>query len=398
MITYTYKARDNRGTLKEGTLEAESRDNATQALRREGLQVVELEAADDGGSLFARRVSRSEIVYVTSQLAIMVDTGINLAAALDGVGEQCDNPTLRRVLLDLRRKVESGEDFSSSLAEYPKYFDRTFVSLVKASEQTGSLGGMLEQIATHMEHQLENRRKVRAAMAYPGLMLLLAIGVTIFLLTYIMPKFEPLFGRKGVKLPTPTLVVLTLSNALIGYWWAWLLGFAALIAAFIVAKRTPKGRMILDGIRLKLPIMGNVQKKVILSRSMRTLGVMVRNGVSMLDAIRLCAEVSGNYHYEQAWRHVLDEITQGNRISESIRGNPLFPKTLVQMISSGEETGKLDYVLDKVSGHFDREVELALKTSTSLIEPIMITVMGVVVGGIGMALLLPIFTLSRTPG
>jgi type IV pilus assembly protein PilC len=398
MAAYNYKARDSKGASREGSIEAESRDAAAQALRRESLQVVELEEADIGGSLFARRVSRMEIIYVTSQLAIMVDTGINLASALQGIGEQTENPTLRGVLMQLRRSVESGKDFSSALSEFPRYFNRTFVALVRSSERTGSLGTMLEQIAAHMTQEMDSRRKVRTAMAYPAMMLLLAIGVTIFLLTYVMPKFEPLFSRKGVQLPKPTVVVLAISNALINYWWAWAFGLAALIIGYVWAGRTVEGRKFLDGLQLRLPIFGTMSRKVILSRSVRTLGVMVRSGVSMLDAIRLCADVSGNYYYERLWLGVLDEITKGNRICDALRGNPLVPKTLVQMIASGEDTGKLDYVLEKISGHYDKEVEAALKTTTSLIEPIMISVMGVVVGGIGMALMLPIFTLSRAPG
>ena len=173
------------------------------------------------------------------------------------------------------------------------------------------------------------------------------------------------------------------------------MGAVALIAGFIMLRRSEQGRDLLDSLKIRLPIIGTVVRKATLSRSVRTLGVMVRNGVSMLDAIKLCAEVSGNRVYERIWRHVLEEITKGNRICEALRNQPLVPKTLVQMIASGEETGKLDYVLDKVSTHYDKEVESSIKTATSLIEPMMITVMGVVVGGIGMALLLPIFTLSR---
>jgi type IV pilus assembly protein PilC len=235
-------------------------------------------------------------------------------------------------------------------------------------------------------------------MAYPGVMLVIAIAVTIFLLTFVLPKFEPLFNREGFVLPTPTLVLLTLSGALLGYWMYWLGGVAALIGGFLYARRTPIGRQTLDWLKLRLPILGSMNRKVALSRSVRTLGSMVAAGVSVLDAIELSAEVCGNYHYAQSWHRVLDRVTQGEQICDVLRTDPLFPSTLVQMIAAGEDTGKLDMVLAKISDHYDQEVDAALKTTTSMIEPIMITIMGVVVGGIGMGLMLPIFKLSSHTG
>jgi type IV pilus assembly protein PilC len=302
------------------------------------------------------------------------------------------------VLNDLKQHVEQGDDFSSSLARHPKHFDKTYIALVRASEQTGTLGEMLETISLYLRSQLELRQRVRAAMAYPAVMLTLAIGVTIFLLTYVLPKFEPLFTRKGVKLPKPTIIMMTVSDALMDYWYAWLLGAVALTALYFWGRRTEPGRQILDWVKINVPVVGPMMSKVIISRSIRTLGTMVASGVSMLDAIRLAGEVSGNYYYEKAWQRVLDDITEGSRIADALHGDKLFPKTLIQMIGAGEETGKLDQVLQKVSSYYDKEVESAIKAATSLIEPIMITAMGFVVGGIALGLLLPIFSLSRGGG
>jgi type IV pilus assembly protein PilC len=228
-------------------------------------------------------------------------------------------------------------------------------------------------------------------------MLTLAVGVTIFMLTYVLPKFTPLFNRKGIKLPFATKVLMAASDSLLHYWYLWALGIAVLVFAYFYGRKTEMGRKLLDKVKLNFPIIGQLTRKVIISRSMRTLGTMVGAGVSMLDAIRLAAEVSGNIYYEQIWMHVLEQITQGKRIAESLGGNNLFPPTLVQMISSGEETGKLDKVLAKVSNYYDREVETSIKAATSMIEPILIVCMGGVVGSIAMGLLLPIFQLSK-PG
>ena len=394
-ISFDYKTRDVLGKVHEGVVEAESREEAVAKLKAGGMQVLELEEEGSGLELFPPRVRASDVIYATSQLAVMVDTGITLSVALDSIAQQESNRTLKAVLMDLKNQVEAGEDFSAALARFPQYFDKTYVSLIKASEHTGTLGTMLDTIADYQRKQLETRQKVRAAMAYPSVMLVLAVGVTIFLLSYVMPKFQPLFQRKGIKLPIMTRCLMAASHALIDYWYLWVLAAIAAIVAFVVARRTEEGRRFFDWVKINLPLLGSLNRKVILSRSVRTLGTMVAAGVSMLDCIKLAAEVAGNHYYEQVWLGVLDRITQGERIADSLRGHPLFPATLVQMINSGEETAKLDTVLAKVSVYYDREVEMAIKATTSLIEPLLIVVMGGVVGSIAMGLLLPIFQLSR---
>jgi type IV pilus assembly protein PilC len=383
----------------EGTLEVGSREEALARLKRDGLSVVELEEEPAGMELMPRRIRQSDIIFATSQLAVMVDTGITLSSALDSIAQQEANPALQRVLLDLKNSVESGDDFSLALSRHPQQFDKTFVSLIKASEQTGTMGQMLDTVSIYLRSQLETRQKIRAAMAYPAVMAVLAIGVTIFLLTFILPKFEPLFSRKGVKLPAATVFMMTASNALLNYWQFWLVGGVALVLTYVFGRKTEPGRKILDWLKINTPVIGTMSRKVTLSRSVRTLGTMVASGVSMLEALRMTAEVSSNWYYEQAWLRVLEQVTEGRRISESLEDERgLFPPTLVQMIGAGEETGKLDVVLNKVSSFYDREVETSLKATTSMIEPLMICGMGVIVGGIALGLLMPIFQLSRPSG
>jgi len=396
-MTFQYRVRDPLGNTHDGNVEAPSLEDAKQQLRRDGFQVLDIEEADTAGGLFPRRVSRNEIIYVTAQLAIMVDTGITLSTALAGIFEQEPNPTLRKILGELRDAVEAGEDFSAALARYPHLFDKTYRSLVKASEATGTLGTMLDRIAGYLRKQLETRGKVRAALAYPTVMMILATGVTIFLLTYILPKFTPLFKSRGTNLPAPTRVMMSLSDAMLGYWYLWAAGAVLLVIGFLMGKRTEPGRKALDWVRIYTPIIGPMFRKVTISRSIRTLGTMLSSGVPVMEAIRLAGEVSGNYYYEKIWEQVLEEVTGGRRICEVLRRNPLFPRLLVQMIAAGEETGKLDQVLERVSTYYDGEVETSVKAATSLIEPIMISVMGVIVGTIGLALLLPIFSLSKQP-
>lgn len=283
-MNFEYTARDPLGNTHDGSIDAATRDEAIQTLNRDGLQVVTIAEGDDGLNLFPRRLSRSDIIYTTTQLAIMVDTGINLATALQGLLEQEDNPTLHKLLSALKKDVEAGESFSASLARHPRYFDKTFVALIKASEQTGTLGEMLDHIADYMRKDLESRSKVRSALAYPCVMLVIAMNVTIFLLTFVMPKFTPLFTRKGIKLPSTTVFLMHLSETLTEYWYAWLAGVALLVVGFLFARRTEVGRMVLDWLRLNVPILGPMFRKVCISRSIRSLGAMVQSGVSVLEA------------------------------------------------------------------------------------------------------------------
>lgn len=392
--TFQYRVRDALGKEHEGAVNAVSQDDAVQHLRREGFQVVEIEE-DVGVSLLAPRIRRSDVIYLTNQLAIMVDTGITLSTALQSILEQEQNPTLRRLLIDLRSTVEAGDDFSSALAKHPKQFDKTFVSMIKVGEATGTLGAMLERVATYLRKEMEMRSKVKSAMAYPAVMATVAVGVTVFLLTFILPKFAPLFAKKGIKLPAPTRWSMAASDVLMHYWQWWVPATIAVVVGFLYARRTPQGRQMWDTFLINAPIVGPVSRKVIISRSLRTLGTMLNSGLQVLDALRLTAEVSGNFLYEQLWQHVHEQVTEGNEICESLRGNELFPPTIVQMISAGEQTAQLGGVLEKVSNYYDQEVESSIKTATGMIEPLLICVMGVVVGTIGLALLLPVFSLSK---
>jgi type IV pilus assembly protein PilC len=399
MPGFAYQARDVLGETIEGTLDVSSRDEALARLKREGLAVLELEEEGAGLELMPRRIRQTEIIFTTNQLAVMVDTGITLSSALGSIADQETNPPLKRLLLDLKVAVESGDDFSVALSRHPQYFDRTYISLIKASEQTGTLGTMLETVATYLRSQLETRQKIRAAMAYPSVMAVLAVGVTVFLLTFILPKFEPLFSRKGIKLPKITVMMMSASDALLDYWQFWLAAAIALVLTYAFGRNSEPGRKILDWLKIHVPIIGTMSRKVTLSRSVRTLGTMVASGVSVLEAIRLTAEVASNWYYEQAWLRVLDRVTEGQRIAQSLEDERhLFPPTLIQMIGAGEETGKLDIVLGKVSSFYDREVETSLKATTSMIEPLMICAMGVIVGTIALGLLMPIFQLSRPTG
>ncbi|MEX0703958.1 MAG: type II secretion system F family protein [Planctomycetales bacterium] len=398
-MQFAYQARDSGGRIRDGAIAAADTDEAARLLRRDGLYLLSLkEQAEDaaGGelALFRRRVSRSDIIYFTNQLAVMVDAGVPLAEALAGLARQHENPRLKQVLSDVQTAVESGDDLSTSLARFPGQFDSTYVNLVKASEVSGTLAPMLERIATQARADLETRSKVTGALMYPGVMLVMCVGVSTFLLAYVFPKLTPMFEARSLELPGPTEFMMRLSNAIVFGWYWFILGGIALVAGFVWGRKQPWGRMALDWFWIHVPILGPLLRKVAISRSIRTLATTINAGVPVLEAIRLGSAVSGNIFYERSWEQVADRVTAGKQIHEALDGNSLFPPTLLQMISSGETTGKLGAVLDKVSDYFDSEVGNAVKTTTSLLEPIMVFAMGGVIGTIALAMLLPIFKLS----
>lgn len=398
-MRFTYQARDTSGRVKEAEIVAASREEATKQLRQEGFYLLSLdEIKGEGGpsspGVFARKVSRADIIYLTNQLAIMIDAGVSLAAAIEVIAKQCENPTLKQTLTAVQKDVESGDDLSAALAKFPKHFDKTYVNLVKASEASGTLGTMLDRIAIQSRKELDTRQKVKGALIYPVAMLVMCVGVCIFLLTYVFPKLMPLFASKGLSLPTPTKVMIVLSNALTQNWY-WFVGSAIIITGFVIyARKQTWGRMGFDWLWLNLPVLGPLCRKVALTRSMRTLAITINAGVPMLEAIDLSGSVSNNIFFETAWRTVSEQVAAGKQIHEVLEGHRLFPATLVQMISSGESTGKLGPVLVKVSDYFDGEVETAIKSSTSMVEPIMVASMGGIIGFIALAMLLPIFKLS----
>ncbi len=403
-MQFAYTARDISGKPRTGTVAAASVAEAAGQLRQEGLFVIAVAeekaqaVAAAAASAWKRRVKRAEIIAITSQLAVMVDAGVPLAQAVRGAATQSVNPAMRDLLDRLASYVEGGEAFSAALARFPKQFDKTYTNLIKASEASGTLAPMLDRLASQMQSEQETKQKVFGALIYPGAMLSMCVSTSTFLLTYVFPKLTPMFSARQLDLPMPTKVLMFLSEALTGYWYLFVAAAVALAAFLVYAPRTPWGRRAFDWAWLRIPILGPMLRKVALSRCLRTLAATVNAGVPMLEAIRLSANVANNVWFEEAWTKVADEVTGGRQIHQALEGNRLFPPTVVQMIGSGESTGRLGPVLSKVSDAYDREVANAIKAATSMIEPIMVFIMGGVIGTIALAMLLPIFKLSGNVG
>lgn len=398
-MQFVYQARDATGKVKSGEVAAATQAEATKQLRQEGLYLLSIDEqssakAPSTGVTIRKRIKRSEIMYITHQLAVLTDSGVPLADTLASLSEQASNPALADVLQRIHGHVEGGEDLSVALARYPRYFDNTYVNLIKASEASGTLAHMLDRIAVQMRAELETRQRVTGALLYPASMMVMCVGVCVFLLIYVFPKLTPMFATKQMAVPTPTKVLMTLSDTLINYWYLWLLGLAVVVGGSIYARAQPWGRRALDWFLLSCPILGPMMRKVALGRSMRTLATTINAGVPVLEALELSGAVSGNSLYEQFWLEVCEQVTTGKQIHETLDDTTMIPPTVRQMIASGEATGKLGGILNKVSDYYETEIKNAIKSATSLIEPLMVFAMGGVIGTLALAMLLPIFKLS----
>lgn len=405
MPQYRYQMRTSGGETSVGVLAAENALSAAQQLRQQGHTVLQLtplhvpagpkSLADQLKALnYSSGPSSRDILNFTSQLAVMVRAGISLRAAIEGIAEQTANAKFRAILYQIKQDVESGKQFSEALARHPRLFGPLYVNMVRASEMSGSFSQMLDRIAAYLGHQIETRSMVVGAMIYPAVIGSLAVGVTIFLLTFVLPKFASVFQGKEAAMPWPTIFLMNLSAFMVNWWWAVVLAMLAGVVGMYFFVRTDAGGWWFDATKLKIPIMSRMFRALYISRSLHTMGELVNAGVPMLDTLAITGEISGNRHFRKLWRAVYGSVKEGKKIAQPLFKSTLLPKPVVQMISAGEESGKLGEVLDEVSSFYSKQLRETVKTVTSMIEPIMIIVMGSVVGFIAMAIILPIFKLS----
>jgi type IV pilus assembly protein PilC len=290
--------------------------------------------------------------------------------------------------------VEAGQPFSAALAKHPKVFSPLYVNMVRASELSGNFGMMLERISNYLAQQMETRSMVRGAMVYPGIIATMAVTTTIFLLTFVLPKFTTLFKGKEKLLPAPTVFLLTLSDIMRNYWWAILMVLGGLIWSFLYFVRTERGLVAFDRFKLKVPLFKKMFRALYITRGLHTMGELVNAGVPVLETLAITAEVSGNILYKRLWQAVHLAVKQGSKIATPLARQQMLPKHVVQMISAGEESGKLAEVMRDIAEYYAKELKNTIKSVTAMIEPLMIVIMGVIVGFIAMSIILPIFKMS----
>ncbi|MFW6065208.1 MAG: type II secretion system F family protein [Planctomycetota bacterium] len=403
MPTYEYQVRDSSGQVQSGAFNAPSMDRASRLLRRDGGTIVSLHAQeqsrqDDREMLVAhgRRVKRDDVIFFCTQLAVMVDTGVPLAEALDSIAEGTNHPTLRVVVEDLSSQVKGGCEFSRALERHPKLFSRLFVASMRVAEASGTMGSMLQRLSDYLEQDRETRKKVKGALVYPALLLSFCTVVVVALLVFVMPRFEKIYSGKGVPLPIPTQMLMGLSSALVNNWAAILFGLAVVATGAWLYFQSSGGKRLLDKVRISLPLLGPMYRKAYLARSLRTMATMVSSGVSMLDCLQLSADVAGNRYYADVWNDVAENVKEGADISCRLKEHRnLIPPTVGQMIYAGERTGQLAKVMNRVAGFCESDLRASVKSVTTLIEPLVIVIMGFLVGGIALALLLPVFNISQ---
>jgi type IV pilus assembly protein PilC len=404
MARYQYQARDGRGELANGVVQAASLEEASKMLRAEGKFIVRLAAARDGvesetpgtfNPAHDRRVKRAEVILFTHQMAVMVETGVPISDALNSCAEQAANESFRAVLRDVAEHVQAGGDFSGALRRHPSVFPNVMVSLVKASEMSGTLGPMLDRISKYMAKDAQSLRQARGALMYPAFMATMAAGVTIFLLAFVLPKFTKIYATKNAVLPAPTRFLMAVSSGLVDFWYVWIALIVAAVVGVILARRVPAGRRLIDFIKLRSPVIGPIFLQLYISRATRTMGTMLNAGVSMLDMISIVRQVTQNVFFDDLWDDVDQRLRQGSQLSDPLFASPLMPKSISQMVYSGEKSGRLGQVLGRVAEYTEAEFDQTVKTATQFIEPVIIAVMGAVIGFVAISLLLPIFSVGR---
>jgi len=403
MPEYTYKARDEHGESRTGVIEAASQSDAMSTLRQQGLVVTSVSISTrmvDADQVLtnqaASRVRRDEVVAFANQLAVMLDTGVPLAEAISAYTEQSRGGNLSRIARVLSDRITAGVSFSSAIAEFPRVFPRLMVSLVRASEASGSMGQMLERVADYLGDEQRTRRQIRGALTYPLIMLVMGGGVTGFLIAWVLPRFARIYEGRDAALPKPTQFLLGLSDFVTANWFLLLLAAAAAVVAAIAAKATDAGRRVTDAVLLGSPVIGPIFRNFYLTRIARTLATLLDSGVQLKEALQIVRGVCASHKWDDLLVHMDETIDAGRPISDAVLGSPLIPPAFGQMIAAGDRTGKLGTSLQRVADVAEEQFEDSVQNGTQLIEPAMIILMGGVIGAVAIALLLPIFTMGKT--
>jgi type IV pilus assembly protein PilC len=405
MPNYRYQIRTSGGQVQAGVISADTATSAAAILRNQGAHVLNLSqqaAGLDAAGFMAKlrdlnagKPTQKHVLDFTTQLAVMIRAGINLRAALEGIADQTQHVTFKKVLNQMRNDVESGQPFSAALAKHPKLFNPLYLNMVRASEMSGGFSRMLDRIAGYITQQLETKKMVVGAAIYPAIIGTLAVGVTVFLLTFVLPKFASVFEGKESVLPWATKFLMGLSAFMVTNWYMLAAAAAVIGGGFYAFIRTDVGSFWMDKMKLTIPILRTMFRSLYISRSLQTMGQLINAGVPMLDTLAITGDISGNVIFKGMWRKVHTSVKQGKKICQPLMKETVLPRAVIQMISAGEEAGKLGEVLDEISAFYARQLKDNIKAVTGMIEPIMILAMGTVVGFIAMAIILPIFKMSQ---
>lgn len=402
MPTFVYSGKTFTGEMRKGEITAANVAQATAALRRQQITPASINLKQAGGFSLASlklpglgtKIKTKDIVIFSRQFATMIDAGLPLVQCLDILASQQENPEFKKVLLDVKGSVEGGSTFADALRKHPKVFDDLYVNLIAAGEVGGILDTILNRLSGFLEKTEKLKGKIKGAMTYPTAVIIIACLVVAGLLLWVVPIFQDMFAGFGQALPAPTQMVVNMSNALQKAWWA-ILGAIVGAGVFINrAYQTPKGRKVIDTALLKAPVFGDLIRKTAVARFTRTLGTMLSSGVPILEGLEIVSKTSGNVVIEEAVMKARTSLSQGKTLAEPLIETKVFPGMVTQMIAVGESTGALDAMLTKIADFYEDEVDAAVDAMTSLIEPMLMAFLGIVVGGLVIALYLPIFQIA----
>ncbi|MFM2082967.1 MAG: hypothetical protein RL380_1658 [Verrucomicrobiota bacterium] len=396
MPSFTYTAKET-GTGREirSAIDATTEQAAIATLLNRNLLVMSIsEKVGKKGKTAGGKVALSDMVMFTRQLATMIDAGLAMVQSLQALADQTSNKVMRDIIKDICARVEAGDSFSEALQKHPKAFDRLYYSMVSAGERGGLLAEILSRLATYLENTARLRKKVKSALMYPICVSVVAVVITVFLLVKVVPVFGDIFSSFGAKLPGPTQFLINLSNFVKSYVILLILALGGAIYGWMYFIKTKPGREFWDSRRIKLPIFGIIAHKICLARFTRTLASLIRSGVPILEVLQIVSQTVGNVVMEKAVKTAATDIERGESISAALGKHPVFPIMIIRMVTAGEQTGKIDAMLERISDTLDEEIETILSGLTSLIEPILIVFLGVVVGGMVICMFLPIFKMS----
>ena len=395
MPNFAWKGRTRAGKMQEGVLVADNKDAVIAVLRKQQIMVT---GVTEKGKEFALpkmggSISRKEIAIFTRQFSVMIDAGLPLVQCLEILGSQQENRVFQKILFEVRQDVESGATLADALRKHPKAFDDLYCNMVAAGEAGGILDTILQRLSQYIEKIVKLRSAVRSAMVYPVAVITIAIGVVWIILWKVIPTFATLFAGLGAQLPLPTRITIGLSK-FIGAWW-WLVFLMIGLGCYAIFRyhKTYQGKRVIDRLLLKMPVLGQVLKKIAVARFCRTLGTLVSSGVPILDGLEITARTAGNAIVEDAIMATRKSIEEGKTIAEPLRGHDVFPPMVVQMVAVGEQTGALETMLNKIADFYEDEVDEATANLLALLEPIMICFLGVVIGGIVISMYMPMFDL-----
>jgi type IV pilus assembly protein PilC len=395
MPTFEWKGTARNGQTQTGVLVADTKDAVIAAMRRQ--QIVVTAVKEKGKEIavpkFGGKVPPQLIAIFTRQFSVMIDAGLPLVQCLEILGSQQENKAFKRALIQIRQDVESGSSLADAMRKHPKVFNDLFTNMVAAGEAGGILDTILQRLAQYIEKSVKLNSQVKSAMIYPVAVISIAVIVVAVILWKVIPVFAALFKGLGAELPMPTRIVIAMSNAIADYWWLMGIVIFAVIFSIRRYRATPKGRRVTDAIMLKAPIVGMLLRKIAVARFCRTLSTLTSSGVPILDGLMITAKTSGNAIVEDAIMATRKSVEEGKTISEPLGDTDVFPSMVVQMIAVGEQTGALDTMLSKIADFYEDEVDTAVAGLMKLLEPVLIAFLGVAIGGIVIAMYMPMFTL-----